>query len=290
MTGNDRLVLGTVNFGMDYGYLGGKSRIKEENAFEIIEHSISGKIQFFDTAQDYGRSEEILGKYVLSNEQSQLNIITKFFAGRCTENPVNRSLRKLNLRRIYAILFHDFDDYLRHPKAFQQLQENQKKGEVEKIGFSLYSPWELEQLLSWGIPFQIVQVPYSIFDQRFDPYFAELKALNVEIHVRSIFLNGLFFQDPKVLGDHFNKVKGNLEELNNISQNLEVPISSVCLNFVRQHEYVDKLVIGVRTVPELLSNISAMSFSPKLSDYRKEFDAFACNDQTILYPHKWKIG
>ena len=289
MTGNDRLVLGTVNFGMDYGYLGGKSRIKEENAFEIIDHSILEKIQFFDTAQDYGRSEEILGKYVLSNGQSQLNIITKFLAGRCTENPVNRSLRKLNLHRIYAILFHDFDDYLRHPKTFQQLQQNQKKGEVEKIGFSLYSPQHLEYLLSRNIPFQIVQVPYSIFDQRFDQYFSELKARNVEIHVRSIFLNGLFFQDPKALGDHFGDVKDNLEELTNISRKLEVPISSLCLNFVGQHQYVDKLVIGVRTVSELLKNIRGISSSPNLSSHKKAFDAFSCDDQSILYPHKWRI-
>jgi len=289
MTGPDKLVLGTVNFGMNYGYLGSTSQIREEDAFEIIDQSILKSIRFFDTAQDYGTSEEVLGRYIHLNKESHLNIITKFIARNSAEDPVNRSLTRLNLRRIYAILFHDFEDYQNHPKAFQQLQESQKKGEVEKIGFSLYSPQHLEQLLSSNTPFQMVQVPYSIFDQRFDEYFTDLKARDVEIHVRSIFLNGLYFQNPSTLSEHFNQVKNNLEELANISRELEVPISAVCLNFALQHKDVDKLVIGVKTASELLRNIDALSSSPKFPSRKEAFDAFACDDQSILYPHKWKI-
>ena len=290
MSGESKLVLGTVNFGMDYGYLGSMFRLEKANAFRIIEHSIVENIQYFDTAQDYGESEEILGEYVRSNQESQLNVITKFLAARCDGNPIPRSLNKLNLRRIYAALFHDFNDYLMYPNTLRKLQENQSRGEVKKIGFSLYTPRDLEQLLSSNIPFEIIQVPYSIFDQRFDPYFSELKARDVEIHVRSIFLNGLFFQEPKLLGDHFKSVKRALEKLRCISQELGVPTSWVCLHFAHQNEHIDRLVIGVRTVRELLMNVAAISLPPKVVAHNETLKGLACNDQAILHPHEWRVG
>jgi|APSaa5957512535_1039671.scaffolds.fasta_scaffold21482_3 uncharacterized protein len=289
MPRESRLVLGTVNFGMDYGYLGGASRLTKATAFRIMQHSVAENIHYFDTAQDYGESEEILGQYIGSNQAPQLNVITKFRADKCNGNPVPESLRKLNVRQIYAVLFHDFTDYLRHPKSFRKLQEYQSVGQVKKIGFSLYLPRDLEQLLNSKIPFEIVQVPYSIFDRRFDPYFSELKERDVEIHVRSIFLNGLFFHDPAMLSDHFNSVKGALKELKSLSRELQATRSSLCLNFVYQHELIDKLVVGVRTVDELITNVGAISPPLELPCFKEVLDGFACNDQSILHPHEWRV-
>jgi len=286
---DSKLVLGTVNFGMDYGYMRSNSQLDKASAFEIIERALAEDICYFDTAQEYGQSEEVLGSFIGSKKAAHLNVITKILAAKSDGDQVCESLKRLNIQQIYAVLFHDFKDYLKYPKTLRGLQESQRKGRLEKIGFSLYFPSDLEQLLSSNIPFEIIQIPYSIFDRRFAPYFSELKARNVEIHVRSIFLNGLFFQDPKKLSDHFNGVKGSLEELRSLSQELEIPISSVCLNFVHQHELVDRLVVGVRTIRELVMNVGALSLSSQLVSHKETLKGFACNDHTILHPHEWRV-
>ena len=66
-------------------------------------------------------------------------------------------------------------------------------GYLKKIGFSLYETNELNYLLKNKIEFDILQIPYSIFDQRFSSLLDTLKLNNVEIHARSIFCKVLCF-------------------------------------------------------------------------------------------------
>ena len=70
-------------------------------------------------------------------------------------------------------------------KGWKDFVQLKKEGKVEKIGFSLYETYELELILNDGIPFDLIQIPFNIFDRQFEPYFERLKAMKVEIHVRS---------------------------------------------------------------------------------------------------------
>ena len=57
-----------------------------------------------------------------------------------------------------------------------------------RIGISVYTPYETNQLLSYGIVPDVLQIPYNIFDRKFDSILPKLKKLEIEIHARSIFL------------------------------------------------------------------------------------------------------
>jgi len=289
MNPESKLVLGTVNFGMKYGYLGENIQLENSTTFDLIEFAIRENICFFDTAQDYGESEKVIGQFLRLRKSDSVKVITKFLATNEASNPVAESLSKLGLKSIYAVLFHSFDNYLRHPESIQKIQADQEAGRVEKIGFSLYLPSDLKLLLDSDISFEILQIPYSVFDRRFEPFFFQLREKGVEIHARSIFLNGLFFQNPTELGSHFDKVRSALAKIRRLSDTSHVSIATLCLNFVSQSEFIDKLVVGVRSIKELQENLEALRSGPALQNWRKSLSDLRCGDQDILHPHEWVL-
>ena len=287
MNPESKLVLGTVNFGMKYGYLGDNTQLEKNSTFEILDYAIEENIYFFDTAQDYGESEKLLGEFIRTRSHSNINIVTKCRTANVISNPVADSLSRLRLQKLYAVLFHDFNGYFRKPELIRKLQAEKEVGRVGKIGFSLYLPRHLELLLRSDIDFEIVQVPFSIFDRRFEPYFPELKERGVEIHTRSVFLNGLFFQNPKTLGSHFDRVKPAITEIRRLSETLGVSTEALCLNFVNQDKFINKIVVGVRSIEDLRSNSEALSIHDKLSAAMPLLNGLRCDEQDILHPHEW---
>src|SRR5690606_6759080 len=108
---------------------------------------------------------------------------------------LKESLSNLNREKLYGYLFHHFKTYKSNPDLLETLYSKRDKGVVEKVGFSLYYETELEELLEKDIQFDVLQIPFNIFDHRFRKYFALLKKRGVEIHVRSVFLQGLLLME-----------------------------------------------------------------------------------------------
>ena len=110
-----KLVLGSVQLGMNYGILKNK-KINSKEIKKIEQLVSSSKIQFIDTAPSYGESEKIIGKSKLKN----LNIITKVkFDGKTNTNiqewvskKISSSLKRLKVKKIYGLLIHDYKDIL----------------------------------------------------------------------------------------------------------------------------------------------------------------------------------
>ena len=89
-----------------------------------------------------------------------------------------------------------------------------------------YSPEELEFILKNGSPFDLIQVPFNIFDKKFLPYMKELHDKGVEIHVRSTFLQGLFFKDRNALSEKLKPMKKYLLQLDEFSKESGLNISA----------------------------------------------------------------
>ena len=73
-----RLIIGTAQFGMNYGIANSTGQPNESTIRAIIEHATENEIFYYDTAISYGSSEEVLGKifYDLGIHQ-QVRIFTK---------------------------------------------------------------------------------------------------------------------------------------------------------------------------------------------------------------------
>ena len=60
----NKIVLGTAQFGLDYGISNKDGQIPESGVFEILNESIISGIDVLDTAYTYGNSEQVIGNFV----------------------------------------------------------------------------------------------------------------------------------------------------------------------------------------------------------------------------------
>jgi len=155
-----------------------------------------------------------------------------------------------------------------------------ESGKVQKIGFSLYTPEELEFILKNGSPFDLIQVPFNIFDKKFLPYMKELHDKGVEIHVRSTFLQGLFFKDRNALPEKLKPMKKYLLQLDEFSKDSGLSISEIALNYNLQNPYIDGVLIGVDNVEQLRMNLNSVKNTP--IDLEVEV-----KEQELLNPVNW---
>ena len=283
---HSRLILGTVQFGCDYGINNKEGQIAAAEVFKILDYAAEKGLSLLDTAADYGESEKVIGDY-LATSKHKFDIITKLNSGKKVEQFLKESIKRLKIRQLYGCLIHSFSIYEKEPEAYTSLRICQKKGLVKKTGFSIYHPRELEQLWQDGVLFDIIQIPYSVFDQRFAPYFKELKEKGVEIHVRSVFLQGLYFRESENLESYFLPLARNLNKLKKMSVELEQPLASLCLNFVLYNPLIDKIIIGVDSKDNLMENMKAVLEGEISSEVYQELSNLRVDDERLILPYKW---
>ncbi len=285
-----KLSIGAAQFGLNYGISNLHGIVKETEIESVLNHAIKNLIDTIDTAQAYGNSEGKLGHYDLS----KFKIITKLASCTLQEticHSVGQSLKRLNIEKLYGLLFHCFDDFKRNPNIIKTLEELKGNGVVEKIGFTLYHPSELEYLLENEISFDLIQIPFSIFDQRFKAYFDILEDAMIEIHVRSIYLQGLVFIEPEEMNPFFDEYKGLFRQFRSFCQNHNVSISSLCLHYANSFPQIKKIVVGITSLDEFQNNIQNLLSEPDgLGEILPKLNQFEIKNDDILLPFNWRLS
>jgi aryl-alcohol dehydrogenase-like predicted oxidoreductase len=289
MTTN-KVALGTVQFGLDYGINNKKGQIPQKEVFEILHECIRSNINVLDTAHVYGDSEQVIGNFIRKHS-TQFKIISKL--PECSPKDVistfESSLKKLAVDSLYGYMFHNFQHYMANPETWDILLKLKSEGRVKKIGLSLYSPSELEYIINKNLKFDIVQVPYNVFDCRFEKHFPTLKRRGVEVFVRSAFLQGLVFKKPSELDPYFSKMQYKIENLHSLASEIDIPLSSLCLNFVVLNEFVDKVVVGVDSNQNLQEIISSSKYCSDVESVLPELRSFCEDDENMILPTNWKV-
>lgn len=272
-----KLVLGTVQFGCQYG-INSAGKPDTRMVSEILDEAHKGGIVLLDTSAAYGNAEEVLGE---TNAAKKFQIISKYpKSEKSVRETIEGSLKCLGCSKLYGYLLHHFSVYTENKIVWNDFIQLKAEGKVEKIGFSLYEPYELEIILNDGIPFDLIQIPFNIFDRQFEPYFEQLKQMNVEIHVRSTFLQGLFFKDRNTLPVKLLPLKPYLIALDEYAQQSGLSVAEIALNYNIQNPHIDGVLIGVDTKKQLLTNFQSVSEKQvKLSIDVKETD--------LLKPINW---
>lgn len=296
----NKLVLGTAQFGLDYGIANKIGKPEENKAFEIMKYAVENGINYFDTAYSYGNSETTIGKFLNIFEvyKNKINIITKMPSlkkEKLNEKNINNrffeSLHRLGQESIYCYMIHDFSDIENNcdeiGNIFLKLKEN---GYIKKIGVSIYEPYQLEFLVKY-FDFDLIQLPISIFDQRFitNKFLQRLKRKNIEIHARSIFLQGLLFIEENNLPPKMNKFKDHILRLNEISLKYKLSKEEIALLFVYAINEIDKIVIGVEKIDQLQGNVKILNKSESFNKIKTfiNFKDFFIKDTNIIDPREW---
>ncbi|MEX2601271.1 MAG: aldo/keto reductase [Balneolaceae bacterium] len=249
-----KIGLGTVQFGMPYGISNLRGQTSPEEAWSILEAASDAGIDLLDTASAYGTAEKVLGESGLTG----FRVVSKYMPptdGAAIREQLEQSLDLLYLDRLYGYLAHRPETLMENPGQWEELLSLREERLVKKIGYSLNRPEELEQLLEEGFVPDLVQIPYNYFDRRFQPWFPLLKKQGCEIHVRSVFLQGLFFMHPEELGSHFDPVKPILLRLRK-----NIPgLAAALLGFALRQPMIDRVIVGVETVSQLQEHMEAAS-------------------------------
>jgi aryl-alcohol dehydrogenase-like predicted oxidoreductase len=133
-----------------------------------------------------------------------------------------------------------------------------------------------------------VQFPFSVFDRRFEPYFSALRDMKVEMHVRSVFLQGLAFMDPAEVPRHLQDAVEKVRDLRAIAASSRASISSICLQFVLSRQEIDRVVIGVDSLENLQENLDALSAAEMTSQTLSRVDALVIHNENVTVPSNWR--
>jgi aryl-alcohol dehydrogenase-like predicted oxidoreductase len=281
-----KICLGTAQFGLDYGINNTRGKIPKNEVFKILEYALQNGIEFIDTAYAYGDSEKVLGDFIKNNPNGKkFKIISKIPNVENIDKVIEETFTNLKVDKLYGYLVHNFNSFLENTKIFDTLLRLKHTGKVEKIGFSLYYPEEYYKIKNLEI--DILQIPYSIFDQRFCNFFEEFKDKKIEVHARSVFLQGLIFKKPEELKGKFSKLKDKLLYINFLSKELDIPLNAIFLNFVLMNENLDKVVIGVDSLENLKENIDGLKFHKDIVKIFSKIIELRETDEEIIIPTKW---
>lgn len=287
----ERIVLGTVQMGLAYGINNVQGKIKKKDAEEILLYCKRNGLQYFDTSNAYGDAEEVIGDIAQKNNLS-LKIISKL--GKChvdeIESVIDKSYRNLQIDKLYGYLCHHFDFFIKFPGIWNRFERLKQDDRTEKIGFSLYEPEQLEWLLDRyeQMSFNLIQIPMNVFDRRFEPYFERCKEKNIEVHIRSVFLQGLFFQKPENLPKHFYPLAKKLQQLQQYAFDCNLPLAHLLMLAVLHICPDAKLVLGIDSINNLKQNLEVQAYLDSNIDYNY-LDTFIEANRDLILPTLWKI-
>jgi len=266
----DKIILGSANLGSNYGLRGNKIEIKEFS--KLISFAFKKGIKHIDTSAGYHNSEKIIG-----SSKKNFSVITKISRipskiknkeiDKWITNEVKKSKKKLKNKIIYGLLLQNAKILLesRGKKIFSTLLKLKELGYYKKLGVSVYDFKILEKIIK-KFDIDIVQLPYNVLDQRASSkkLFFKLKRKNIEIHARSIFLQGLLLEKNIKLKKKFRELNGILNKWNNWLNKKKIENINACLNFVFQNKNIDKIVIGFDSLNNLKEIINLVNMKKKL--------------------------
>ena len=285
-----KIAIGTAQFGMSYGISNKTGEIEQNEINAILGLAKKNQIKTLDTAQSYGSSEKKIGNYLIKSNQKDWTVITKISdLNNSILDQIKLSQINLNLRPA-IILAHSKNIYL--DEKFQKFILNmEKQGNKYKIGVSLYNEQEINEVMKFGMKPDIVQLPLNILDTRLYKrgILSKLYENKVEIHARSIFLQGLFYLSESRLKKQFNDVLPYMNKLNEIAEKYGISIASLSLLWTYKLKEVTKIIIGIDTLSQLQSHINTLSLKIKSEIFEQALKINYENEK-ILNPTLWEIN
>jgi len=253
-----KIALGSVQFGIPYGVSNNEGKTSKKQALSILNFAQKKGIRTIDTAPSYGDSERVLGKLFEGEEWDITTKTLPFNSKSINEEQIEQlrsvfreSLVSLHKKSIYGLLVHSCNDLLKPggEKIFREMERLREIGMVKKIGVSVYNSKQIAAILG-KFNIDLIQLPINILDQRLvsGGQLTRLKNHGVEIHARSVFLQGLLLMSPNNIPSWFDPVRGVLESFHKEAKKRNMSVLQLALSFVQSIDEIDKVIVGVNTL------------------------------------------
>ena len=252
----NRIVLGGAQLGLPYGILNGGETLSREEVARILDTAVDHRIDSIDTAIAYGQSESIIGE----TSQSRFNIISKLpplpvdvsNVSEWVHSQVQGSLSRLKCTSLDALLLHRPQDLTgaQGAELYAAIGLLMAEKVIHRFGVSIYSPDDLEGIIG-TFDIHVVQAPLNVFDRRILGVTNRLSALNIEVHVRSVFLQGVLIASPKDRPQRFEPWSEHFALFDEWVRSSGVSAMACCIGFALQQPGIAKLVIGTTSAESL---------------------------------------
>lgn len=287
-----KLILGTVQFGLNYGINNHCGKPSDDEMKSILDFAYSQGLVFLDTAEAYGNAQQRIGNYH-NAVNHKFNIITKYSSkidlSKSIAKRVEHNLSTLNINSLYSYMFHSFLEYKLNFSEFSEDLKNMINARlIGKLGVSVYTNEEALHVLD-DDSIRLIQLPFNLLDNfnKRESVLRKAKERGVEIHTRSVFLQGLFFKDLSKISKNQQDLKPYLERIKQLSKGNNVNMQELALNYVLNQEFISKVLIGVDSLAQLQENIksSGVNLDKKIT---QNIDKLDVNEIELLNPANWK--
>jgi aryl-alcohol dehydrogenase-like predicted oxidoreductase len=284
-----KIALGTAQFGLDYGIANKLGQIKEQEVSKMLELARAAKIDTLDTAIAYGNAERLLGELgvsdfrVVTKVPSMSDPVGSVLPWMLAE--VEASLKRLKLDRLYGLILHNVDDLTgtRGEEFARALLVLRERGHVAKIGVSIYRSDQLPLVMQRLSP-DLIQAPLNVFDRRLakSGWLDRLSTSGTEVHIRSVFLQGLLLMPLEEISQRFESWRPRLVDWEAWVNGIGLSKTNACLSHVQSYSGVSRIVLGFDSSEQLLETINYPSLLPQMAP-----DFLATSDELLINPATW---
>jgi aryl-alcohol dehydrogenase-like predicted oxidoreductase len=290
-----KIMIGTAQFGSIYG-VSNKKKISKKEIKKIFYFLKKKKIQKFDTSENYADAELKIGKYnkkkkfTVSTKISSLKKVKQKDLEKKINSKVENMCKRLNTNKINYLLLHDFKDILsknnKSKKIINILRKIKKSGKILNFGVSVYSSKDTEKIIK-NHKIDFIQIPFNLFDQSLlnKNFYKKLLKKKIDIHVRSIFLQGLVFINYKK--EKNKKILKITKKLNLFIKKKKQEKLKLLINFIKKYNFYKTIVIGVNSLNQLKEIIKI--FDQRDNYNKDQFSQYKTSDKTLIDPRNWKV-
>ena len=285
----NKIILGSANFDQIYGIK--KNFIKKSEIKKLFDLALKNKIKTIDTSPLYNKSEKIIG--LLNNNRFKIiskipkppkNIKRENIKKWLKQN-VMISLKNLKIKKFECLLLHNANSLLckNGDEIYKGIRNMKINGFTSKIGVSIYDFNVLDKILK-KFKFNLIQAPFNILDQRLveKGWLKKLKKRKIEVHARSIFLQGILLLKHNQLPKKLIKFSKKLMVWENWLKKNKFSSLQVCLSFVLNQRQLDGIVVGY-------NNTNQLNQILKLKQIKNNFSLPNLNikDKKLIDPREW---
>lgn len=278
------LVLGTAQFGFDYGIVNYRGKLPLADAAAMLALARGAGVKCLDTAADYGDAEQVLGQCGVEG----FRVVTKTPPLREPARAevvahCRRSLERLQQSSIHSLLIHSEADLMGSDAAevYAGLAAAKDAGLTERIGVSVYEA-EVAMALIARFDLDVVQCPFSVLDTRMAAAIEAISARGVALHVRSVFLQGIALQPPERIPDRLADLRPYVSGFHARATEQGLSPLEAALAFARDWPGVEGVVVGAASVWEFGDIVAAFNRETHFA-----VDASAGPDEKLVDPRQW---
>ena len=285
---DSRIALGSAQFGSPYGATNIRGQVSRQEVTRILDLARNNGVTLIDTASSYGNAELTLG--ILGTQD--FSVVSKLPSlGRDQEvgldwvkNSLTESLARLRRNSLWGVLVHRPHDLMgkNGDQLVTGLQNAKNEGFVAKVGVSIYDPSDLRWILE-RMDIDLVQCPLNVFDRRLveEGWLTLLKRRGIEVHARSVFLQGTLLVGSNFLPLELESWRENFVHFETWSRSIGATPLQAALAYPLAQEGVDKLIVGVTSEIELTAILNSLRLNTS------EFPDFNANDPDLINPVNW---